>query len=412
MAGGTRSYEMARRLVAQGHEVHMVTSWREADGRTNWFETQEEGISVHWLPVAYSNHMSYSQRIRAFFRFALRAAQKAASLGGDIIFATSTPLTIALPAVFASKRNSLPMVFEVRDLWPELPIAMGALRNPVLSWMARRLELWAYKHSESVVALSPGMRDGVIAAGYSSSRVAVIPNSSDNDFFQSASPNDIRSFRQSREWLGSRPLLVYAGTFGQINGVSYLVDLAANLRMVSSDVRVLLVGDGQELDQIRSRAIEVGVLGDNLFIEAQVAKREIPVLFAAADMTCSLFIDLPEMRANSANKFFDALAAAKPILLNYGGWQADLVEMSGCGVVAWNRSLDEVAALVMQCLHDRAWLESAGKAAQTLAQRAFDRDILALQLERVLIGAQGWRGDSASTIAAGNFCIPASKADF
>ncbi|WP_249929051.1 glycosyltransferase family 4 protein [Ectopseudomonas oleovorans] len=410
MPGGTRSYEMARRLVAKGHEVHMVTSWREADGRTQWFQTQEDGIVVHWLPVAYSNHMSYSQRIRAFFRFALRAAQKAVSLRGDIVFATSTPLTIALPAVFAARRNSLPMVFEVRDLWPELPIAMGALRNPVLRWVARRLERWAYRHSESVVALSPGMRDGVVAAGYASGRVAVIPNSADNDFFQSTSASGARVFRQQRTWLGERPLLVYTGTFGRINGVSYLVELAARLRVIAPDIRVLLVGDGQEVEQIRSRAVAAGVLGDNLFIEGQVAKREIPALLAAADMTCSLFIDLPEMRANSANKFFDGLAAAKPIFLNYGGWQADLVEACGCGVVAWNKSLDDVAALVARCLHDRAWLESAGKAAQVLARESFDRDVLALQLERVLLDARDWRGEGASATAAGDYFSPVSKA--
>ena len=180
MSGGTRSYEMARRLAAAGHEVHMVTSWRSDDGRSpEWFVTDESGIKTHWLPVPYSNHMSYRERISAFFRFAFLAMSKAKELGGDVIFATSTPLTIAIPAVFASRKKKIPMVFEVRDLWPELPIAMGALRNPVLQWLAHRLERWAYKNAEAVVALSPGMKYGVVNTGYPANRVAVIPNSSD-----------------------------------------------------------------------------------------------------------------------------------------------------------------------------------------------------------------------------------------
>src|SRR5690606_17835060 len=96
------SYEMARRLVERGHAVHMITAWPEDDGRRGWFHTHEAGIEVHWIPVPYSNHLSYSDRLRAFFRFAQKAAVKAAAIPADLFFATSTPLTIALPAVYAA----------------------------------------------------------------------------------------------------------------------------------------------------------------------------------------------------------------------------------------------------------------------------------------------------------------------
>ena len=131
MSGGTRSYEMARRLVDRGHEVHMVTSSRDGkpSGRhaRGWTETVEAGIQVHWCSVPYSNHMSSRRRLGAFAKFSRLAARKATALRGDVVFATSTPLTIALPAVYAARRRSIPMVFEVRDLWPEMPIAVGAL---------------------------------------------------------------------------------------------------------------------------------------------------------------------------------------------------------------------------------------------------------------------------------------------
>ena len=140
MPGGTRSYEMARRLVAMGHEVNIITSWRTPDNRKDWFVTNESGAQVHWLPVNYSNHMSYNERIKSFIKFAWFAARKAASLPTDVVFATSTPLTIALPGAYAARRLQVPMVFEVRDLWPELPIAIGALKNPVMRWMATARE--------------------------------------------------------------------------------------------------------------------------------------------------------------------------------------------------------------------------------------------------------------------------------
>src|SRR5690606_21942813 len=237
MSGGTRSYEMARRLVAAGHEVHMITSWVKETDQSDWYVTNEAGIHVHWFPNYYNNKMSYLDRIKAFFKFAFHAAKKGKSFKNvDVVFATSTPLTIALPAVLTANKLNVPMVFEVRDLWPELPIAMGALRNKFTQKLAYILESWAYKNSESIIALSPGMRDGIVKTGYPYNKVAVIPNSSDNELFE-VSHSSVEDFRSKFNWLGDRKLVVYTGTFGIINGVSYLVDLAEKVYNLDSEVR-------------------------------------------------------------------------------------------------------------------------------------------------------------------------------
>lgn len=403
MAGGTRSYEMARRMVAAGHEVHMVTSIRDSVcGHKSWYETEEAGIHVHWYPVPYSNHMSYRQRIGAFLSFAKAAQKKVIQLGGEVIFATSTPLTIALPAVHAARKKKIPMVFEVRDLWPEMPIAMGAINNPLLRIAARWLERWAYRNSEAVVALSPGMKDGVIATGYPEKRVAVVPNSSDNlDFLYNAA--DEQNFRSQRPWLGDKPLLVYTGTFGKVNGVDYMVDLAVALSNLESDVQILLVGDGAEREGIKRLAKEAGVLGQNLFIENPLPKKDMPALLSTATLASALFIDLPEMRPNSANKFFDALASGTPVLLNYGGWMHELVTSHGCGLPMWQKSVGEVAAELESKIHDQGWLENAGKAARSLAETSFDRDVLADQLMAVLEAAVDGNPNKAQEIAPGNY---------
>ncbi|MDY0208304.1 MAG: glycosyltransferase family 4 protein [Pseudomonas sp.] len=380
MSGGTRSYEMARRMVAAGHEVHMVTSSRDqSNTNKGWYMTEEAGIKVHWFPVPYSNHMSFFQRIKAFFSFAFAAQKKAASLQGDVVFATSTPLTIALPAVFTARKLKVPMVFEVRDLWPEMPIAMGALKNPVLQWAAKKLERWAYNNSAAVVALSPGMKEGVVKTGYPASQVAVIPNSSDNLEFQH-NPEAAQQFRAERSWLGNKPLIVYTGTFGKVNGVGYMVKLAKEFNRLNSDVKVLLVGDGAEKEQVILEAKAAGVFEKNLFIEPSIPKKDIPALLSAATMASALFIDLPEMRPNSANKFFDALASGTPVLLNYGGWMHELVTTRACGVAMWGQSIDAVAQELDSKMHDADWLSKAGQAARELAEQEFDRDVLANQL--------------------------------
>lgn len=403
MSGGTRSYEMARRMAAAGHEVHVVTSFREA-GHENqdWFETTEAGINVHWYSVPYSNHMSYGQRIKAFFSFAVAARRKALALQGDVLFATSTPLTIAIPAVLASRKHNIPMVFEVRDLWPEMPIAMGVLKNPLMRVAAKWLERWAYQNATAVVALSPGMKAGVVRCGYPADRVAVIPNSSDNREFQKNTDSAL-AFRASRPWLGDKPLLIYAGTFGKVNGVGYMVELAQALLAIESDIRILLVGDGQERPAVLKTARQAGVYEENLFFEAKMPKKDVPALLSAATMGSSFFIDLPEMRSNSANKFFDTLAAGKPILLNYGGWMHDLVKSHGCGLAMWQTPINDVAHELERKLHDPTWLDRAGAAARQLAEYEFDRDKLAGQLLKVLELAVDGNPEQSALVAPGNY---------
>lgn len=387
MSGGTRSYEMARRLVAMGHEVNMMTSWREEDGHKGWYETDESGIHVHWLPVPYSNNMGYGERIGAFFTFAWAAARKAATLPADLVFATSTPLTIALPGAYAAWRKNVPMVFEVRDLWPELPIAVGALRNPLLRSAARMLERFAYAKSERIVALSPGMKEGVVQTGYPAEKVAVIPNSSDLDLFDPEKA-DAKDFRRQHPELGQAPLIVYTGALGLINGVDYLPRIAAASKALGYGPQFAVIGHkGQEEGKVRATAGELEVLGDNFHMYPAVPKNTMPNILAAADIALSLVVDLKPLWANSANKFFDALASGTPIAINYEGWQAELLEKTGAGIVLPPNNPDEAARRLQAFIADTKRLKDAGYAARKLAEERFSRDKLAKELEQVLFSS-------------------------
>ncbi|MCK4815133.1 glycosyltransferase family 4 protein, partial [bacterium] len=380
MSGGTRSYEMARRFVAAGHEVHMITSSRERSKKASgWAEEIIDGIHVHWLAVPYSNNMNFKARISAFLKFALASGIKAYKVGGDVIFATSTPLTIALPAVYAARRLRKPMVFEVRDLWPELPIAVGALKNPFLKKAAKWLERFAYENVDNVVALSPGMAKGVTKSGYSPDKVHIIPNSCDTDLFQ-VPQSEGQKFLNSHPELQGGLLVLYAGTLGLINGVGYLVEIAHAMLQINPAVRFLIVGDGKEQDQIREKAVNAEVLGKNLWMMPPIPKSEMPRLLSAATISTSLFIDLPEMWNNSANKFFDALAAGRPIMIDHEGWQADLIRETGAGLIIPPADADLSARMLHEFLSDPDRATRAGQAAFQLAKKRFNRDKLAGEL--------------------------------
>ncbi len=387
MAGGIRSYEAARRLVAKGHEVHMITS-RSGDEFTadGEFNKEEAGIQVHWFEVPYSNRMSYAERIKAFLKFAWLAGVEAAHLKGDVVFATSTPLTIALPAVYAAKRNKVPMVLEIRDLWPAIPIAVGALTNPATVVAARWLERFSYRNSTHIVALSPGMKEGIVATGYPEGRVTVIPNSCDLEAFK-IDPQLGHEIRQRHAWLKDRPLIIYTGTIGLVNGVDYFARLAFQVGKYDQEIRFVVIGTGREDNKVRTIAEELGVLNKNFFMMPPAPRHEVAAWLSAADIATSFVIDIRELWDNSANKFFDALAASTPIAINYEGWQADIIRETGSGLVLNAKDIDSAASDILQAINNRTWLEAASVAARRLAEERFSREQAVTQLEQILTEA-------------------------
>lgn len=345
-----------------------------------------KGIPTIVIDVPYSNEMSFLRRTWAFFAFAFLASFQTMRQPTDIIFATSTPLTIAIPALLGKLWRRVPMVFEVRDLWPEMPIAVRALRNPILKASARLLEWLAYRSSEHVIALSPGMAEGVQRRGISPDRVTIIPNSSDVDLFD-VSPESGERIRAELSLNPDQSLILYAGTFGLINNVSYLVDVAHHMREINPDCHFLLIGSGAKAKEIRQKAQSHGVLGHNLTIWSQRAKSDMPAILSATTIATSVFLPIKEMENNSANKFFDALAAGRPIAINYGGWQADLLCETGAGLVLPTDDPYEAAQTLNHALQSVDWLESARSAARRLARERFDRDLLYAKLRDVLESA-------------------------
>lgn len=386
-AGGTRSYEMARRLVEAGHRVTLITSsafFPDTYDLTRTTRLEIDGIDLIVLRVPYNNQMGFGRRIWAFLRFAFCAMAEAARVKNvDVVVATSTPLTIIAPGYFASRFKAAPLVFEVRDLWPDLPIAVGALKQPISKWAAKTLERFAYASAARVIALSPGMKEGVVRSGIAEDHVAVIPNACDVALFRVGNDR-ADAFLDQHPHLRGGPLVVYGGTLGQINNVGYLVTLAGAMLHLDSSVKFLVCGDGADKDHIKAQAESIGVLNQNFWMIPWVAKTYMPDVLASATVSISLFQNLPEMQHNSANKVFDALAAGKPIVVNYGGWQAELVESRGAGLALSPDDPNGAAQELLEFLKDTDGLRRAGEQAAALADSRFNRDRLAGEFRSVL----------------------------
>ena len=383
--GGTRSYEFARRFVAQGHAVSMVT----AASPQNRERATVEGIEVIPVAAGHSDYIratavSYPRRLLAFVRFALGATLTVLRAPRpDVIYATSPPLTMALPAVVASWRHRTPLVFEVRDLWPEAPIQMGALENPLLQRLARALERFVYRRASHVIALSPGMRDGVIAAGVEPELVTLVPNASDLELF---SPDlDGSQFRE-RLGLGDRFVALYFGAMGEANDLTQVIEAAAALNERGEDgVTFVLHGDGKRRRALEELAQRRGA--DNVVFSEATDKESVARLVAAADACLTIYKDVPILYTCSPNKLFDTFAAGRPAIVNTPGWLQQLVEDNDAGLYARHGEPEHLAEQVLRLRDDPELVRRQGENARRLAQEKFDRELLAERVLEVLASA-------------------------
>lgn len=372
--GGSRPYEFARRMAAAGHEVTIICGRDEAMDKT------VDGIHVRRLAIPYRNEMSKRERIVSFLNFLVRASVVSARVPADVVYASSTPLTVAVPGIVAKFTQRAPLVAEIRDLWPEVPIKLGYLNNPVAIFLAKQLEKAFYAASSEVVALSPSMADGVKEVA-PKKRVTVIPNASDFERFDV--PAEQRAaFRKEQGW-GDDVVAVYAGGFGMSYQLEWLVDLAAQLRRDGvENVRFVLLGQGSDSDALYQRAENAGLDADAMFLGRQ-PKEDVAKYVSAADIALSPLRDDPCLEGNSLNKVFDAMAASRPVVFNHGGWLEEAATEHDAG---WrlSRDIPTAAKRFAEIVSDRDEMRAAGQRNRELGEKRFARDSLYNQLIEVL----------------------------
>ncbi|MBC1474443.1 glycosyltransferase family 4 protein [Listeria grandensis] len=388
---GTRSYEFARILKERGHEVEVLTGDSQlgalTEHQTKRFGTYEvDGITVHAIRNRYENNFSKWRRIWAFLQFLFLACFfQVKHRKYDIIFATSTPLTIGIPALFLSWKSKTPFVFEVRDLWPEAPYQLGYIQSRFIYRILCYFESLIYKQATHIVALSPGMKNGVIAHGVTEKKISVIPNSADIELFDVASTGEIRLHFQ----LQDKFILAHVGSMGVINGLDYLIESARILdEQGREDIVILLTGDGGKRVELENMVASYGL--KNVIFTGKIPKKDIPTLMADVDATIMSVKHHPILEMASPNKFFDSLAAGKPTLVNCEGWMKDMVEEYQSGLFVRPTKPSDIVQAVDALKLDVE--NNFGKNAYRLAIEHFDRRKLAQKLEHVLKEAMKARG--------------------
>jgi glycosyltransferase involved in cell wall biosynthesis len=373
--GAVRSYHLAKGLVDGGHEVEMITGGGKKGYDQHWID----GIKVHYLPVDYDQKYGFLKRILSFLSYVSQAKKLIRKLPRpDILYVTSTPLTTGLLGLWAKRKLAIPYIFEVRDLWPQAPIEVGVIKNSLIKRSLYSLEKKIYQHALRLVALSPGIADHLRKVS-PEKQIHLIPNFSDLDSFF---PMGKRVELLRSYGLDNTLTIAYTGALGKVNAVEELLNVAKLAQEKSKNWQFLIMGAGSYEAQLRKIA-EENSLARVYFIPFG-SKEKVNEVLSLADLAWISFAHFPVLKTNSPNKFFDALAAGKPILVNHKGWVYDLMKTHQLGISYLPARVEDAFAKLENLEQNPEELIKMGQNARRLTEQCFTKEHAISHLKLVL----------------------------
>jgi glycosyltransferase involved in cell wall biosynthesis len=381
---GTRSYEMARRLIERGHQVTMICgsgflakTGLSGEPINGIRRGTVDGIEIIEICVGYSNYDSLPKRALTFLKFAFKSCVIAWKKDYDLLFATSTPLTAGIPGiVMRIVKPGRKFVFEVRDLWPELPKAMGVVKNPLVLLGMSVLEKLSYMAMHGGVALSPGIREGMAKRSSSEKKIALVPNGCDLELFRPArAEEEEMPLCLDIPQTGLR--CVFTGAHGMANGLHAVLDAAEVLKAGGrKDIYLLFIGDGKLKPELKARATKDGLINCRFY--DPIPKTELSRMLRHVDVGMMILDDIPAFYyGTSPNKFFDYIATGLAVLNNYPGWLAGMIKENDCGQAVPPRNPEAFAKALMDMADNPDHVKEMGRNSRALAEREFNRGKLA-----------------------------------
>ncbi|MDQ2769139.1 MAG: glycosyltransferase family 4 protein [Bacteroidota bacterium] len=382
----SRHYTLLAHL-AKSHRVTLLTTpaW-QGQRLTREYPWVPAGVEMREAAIPYDNKMGPGRRALAFAQYAAWAVREGLKLDKpDVIWGISTPLTAAWAAAQVARWRRVPWVFEVQDLWPAFPIAMGAVPTALARQQLYRLEKRLYDSARHILPLSPDMARYVTDLGIPAAKVTTVLNGTDLEMAARATPAAVAALRQAQGLAGKRVVL-YAGTFGRANDIPTLVAAAEAMAAEDTDVVWLFLGHGF-FEPLVAAAAERWP-GRIRLVGGQ-ARHEVFAWFRLAAVSVVSFLGLPVLDANSPAKLYDSLAVGTPVVVTNAGWTKALLETHGCG---WYVPAGNTATLAFQLgelLKQPELLAKAGANGRALAAREFDRQQLAARVQTLLENAAG-----------------------
>jgi glycosyltransferase involved in cell wall biosynthesis len=289
----------------------------------------------------------------------------------DVIVCTSPQFFTACAAYVLSRVKRRPFVFELRDLWPDSILAVGAMRESAAIRALKRLEYFLYRKAALVVSVTHSFKKVLAANGIPAEKIAVVPNGADLERFRpGGKPADL----VERHGLGDKFVAAYIGTIGMAHGLATILDAAERLR---GDPRIafVLVGDGAERAVLEESARRRSL--HNVIFAGAVSKEEVKRYWRLCDAGLVLLKDREVFRHVLPSKMFEAMACARPIVLGVRGESAELLEAARAGVAIPPEDDRALAAALQGLAASPEQAANMGARGRTYVEREFDRERLA-----------------------------------
>jgi glycosyltransferase involved in cell wall biosynthesis len=388
--GGTRHYELLLRAHQAGCQPTVVAgslnylTGQKADEGTSQADENYDGVRVVRAYAHPTLHRSFIWRVLSFVSFMVMSFIAAWRIGKiDIVMGTSPPLFQPLSAWLIAVLRRRPFLLEIRDLWPEFAIDMGVLRNPLLIWLARRLEMFLYARASHLLVNSPAYRDYLIRKGISPSKISFIANGVDPAAFDPGA--DGKAFREQHDLVG-KFVVLYAGALGIANDLTMVLN-AASLLQDLPDVQFVLLGDGKERVNLEAQARSLQL--QNVHFVGACPKKEVATVLAAADVCLAVLQNIPMFTTTYPNKVFDYMAAGKATLLAIDGVIRQAVEDAQAGTFVPPGNPEALANAVRWCAGHPEEIQRMGARGREYVERHFNRDIQSLQFVELIFRITG-----------------------
>lgn len=386
----TRAYEMARNWVRLGHRVTMLAEIPNHPSgiippayRGRLYERAElDGIDVIRVWVKASPVKNFRSRMFFYLTFMVNAALAGLFLARgpyDLIYATSPPLFVGGAALALSYLRRIPLVFEVRDLWPESAVALGELSNPRAVALASRLEEACYRRARLIVLVTQGIRGRLLERGLPPDKLCLVPNGANVDLFQFRPQGRARV--RAELGLEGRFIAIYAGIHGLAQGLETLVEAARQLQD-RPEIHFLLVGDGPRKADIATLAQSYDL--DNLTLLPEQPRERMPDLLSAADVSLIPLRNLDLFKGALPSKIFDAWACERPVLLSVDGEARSVLETAGGGLFVPPEDSAALAQALTALQQDPEGRAEMGRRGQDYTQKHYSRRALAERLAQTL----------------------------
>ena len=371
--------------IAQAHRVTLLTTpaWR-GQQLTHEFPWVPAGVEICEARVQYNNKMGPARRALAFAQYAAWAVCAGLRMDKpDVIWGISTPLTAAWAAAQVARWRRVPWVFEVQDLWPAFPVAMGAVPTAIARQQLFALEKRLYRSAKHILPLSSDMARYVTDLDIAAEKITTVLNGTDLDLAARATPAVVAALRRA-QGLDGKKVVLYAGTFGRANDIPTLVAAAEMLVATDPDAAWLFLGHGYYEPLVAAAAAR---WPGRIRLVGGQPRHAVFAWFGLADVAVVSFLNLPVLDANSPAKLYDALAVGTPVVVTNQGWTKNLVETHGCGWYTPAGDAPQLATCLRGLLAQPAQLQAASQRGRVLAAKEFDRQQLAAVVQRVLENA-------------------------